>query len=153
MKMIKCQECHEVRKHYGRGMCRRCYHRLYQREPERKFKAMLKRDRGRVRHKQLDRFCLICLGTFPYRGNSNGFPKRYCSSSCSAQMIHLRSFSGILTTCQRCQKLRIIRSKKLCNPCYVYSRYQMNKMGMYGRCATRINRLAMSPLTTGTGMR
>lgn len=144
MKFVECVECHEVKPHYSHGTCSRCYHRLFQRQPEQVLRRISKRPFKNIRHKQTPRICWICLSYFSPTNRTR--LQKFCSYACAGLMMHMRTYRGRIEVCQRCNQLRLIRNKKFCSPCYVYTRHLMNKMGMYGQCPTRINRLACKPL-------
>lgn len=136
MKFVECAECHEVKPHVAKQLCQRCYIRLYMR---RKRPPYIHAPIG-----MMDRYCVICLELF----RSIHSTQKLCSYKCIGIMKTLRSYRSLYANCQRCQRFRLIRSKKLCSSCYVLSRGAMNRMGIYGACSSKINRLAYKPLDT-----
>lgn len=123
----RCHECGEIQRCY-RNRCLNCH----------AYAKRTGRPRGTRRNfPRPTYFCIICLAHFqaPHRKS------KLCSRACRGLLIHLRSYRGRIALCQRCRHWKRIRSKKLCASCYVMSRLMLNQNGIFGRCASRLNRL------------
>jgi len=129
-RMFTCSDCATYQPFYAKNLCRQCYH--YQ-----LLHAERKRRGITPRVPVVPKYCEICLELFrPFT-----MKQRFCSVQCRGLYARYRTFRGRVFTCQRCEQVRIIRSKKLCASCYVLARLEMNALGMYGQCASKINRL------------
>jgi hypothetical protein len=125
-----CISCGFHKPHCAKNQCRNCYN----------YWGNTGRFRGRDDkwhrvpggHK---RFCIVCLSSFPaYRR------QMCCSTECAGIRQRMRTFRGRFATCQRCNRVRLIRCKKLCGSCYAMVRLEMQAMGL-GHCPLRLSRV------------
>lgn len=135
-RLIQCVDCYRERCLYAKELCRGCY--VYQRRHGTFY-------RDHPNQPVSDKYCLICLTLFHRHDHRVGGPALYCSRPCRDIMRKLRSFRNRLVVCQRCHRLRLIRSKCLCASCYVLARLELNQQGIYGQCSTRTNRFRGTP--------
>ena len=110
-----CQDCH-IRPLYAKRLCHSCYNYFnrtgqHRPQPLREWKNT----------RQF--YCVICFQLVPYPPSSP--PRHCCSISCAAILRRVMHYKP--KRCIKCQCLRQIRSRQMCGPCYVYSRYSLTK--------------------------
>jgi hypothetical protein len=132
--VIVCPDCGRSEREYGRcGRCRTCY----------AYRQRTGHARTRpVSEKRSWRRCWICLDEFWPRHARQGI----CTSACWHVLQRIRKNQGQRTlTCVGCGRWRLIRAKGLCGGCYVLARLALNHAGIYGACASRLNRFKGVP--------
>lgn len=115
--MFRCPSCDRWKRLFMKGVCCGCYN-----HPNAKRRI----------NPVSARFCPICLTLFkPVNSVVN-----CCSLWCRSVLRHSLMRNGKIYRCDRCRKLRVIRCKRMCSSCYVYSRHLLHKYGV-GGCAVR----------------
>lgn len=127
-RIVWCWDCKGYHSHYANDLCKACY--SYQ---DRTGKPREYRRNEPIYKKH----CIICLELFKPKDHI----ARFCSMDCKLLHDHYQCYRGRELECQRCKRVRKIRSKKLCAPCYSYVRQLVNKAGIYGQCSSQVRRL------------
>lgn len=131
----RCKDCRQIKRHYAKGLCKACY--VYQRKHGGK-----KRKINRTWAPLNPVHCHACLELFQQKAWTK--KQRCCSHACRGLLIRYQHYRIREEECQRCHRVRKIRAKKLCAPCYVYSRFALNRDGIYGHCSSKIDRLKIA---------
>lgn len=123
--IILCSSCQRWKRLYAKEQCQACYNRP---------------TATRRNHPAWKKYCVICLRIFT-QGSHIRCCSRDCASICTSLLCHTRRIGN----CVKCGRFRLIRSRAMCNPCYVYSRLVLSKQGV-GSCPRQVKD------TTGMGI-